>query len=74
MIESSSIGNSDARPSRAIARPPTPSNRTASPSRWRSTFIRLAPRRSPDSSVAIRKIFRTVSAVPCCGITLEGPG
>jgi hypothetical protein len=26
MIESSSIGNNDIRPSRAIARPPTPSN------------------------------------------------
>src|SRR5450631_1799003 len=30
----------------------------ASPRRWRSTFIRPAPSRSPDSSVATRKIFR----------------
>ena len=57
MIDSSSIGNSEAKPSRAIDWPPTPSNCTASPSRWRNTFIRLAPSRSPDSSVAIRKIF-----------------
>ena len=41
-----------------MARPPTPSNSTAPPSRWRSTFIRPAPRRSPDSSVAIRNILR----------------
>ena len=45
-----------------MVRPPTPSNCTRSPSRWRNTFIRLAPSRSPDSSVAIRNIFRSAMA------------
>ena len=62
MIDSSSIGNSEVSPSRAMARPPTPSNCTASPRRWRSTFIRPAPSRSPDSSVAIRNILRPTLA------------
>ena len=69
MIDSSSIGNSDVSPSRAIGWPPTPSNRTAPPRRWRSTFIRPAPSRSPDSSVAIRNIFRATLAVGRAGIT-----
>src|SRR6266700_1510322 len=62
-IDTSSIGNSDASPSRVIARPPTPWNWTASPRRWRNTFIRPAPSRSPDSSVAIRKILRAILMV-----------
>ena len=73
MIDSSSIGNSVVRPSRAIDWPPTPSKRTAPPSRWRNTFIRLAPSRSPDSSVAIRNIFRATSPVVRAGITPATP-
>ena len=69
MIDSSSIGNSDTRPSRAMARPPTPSKRTAPPSRCRSTFIRLAPSRSPDSSAATRKILRSTRSAARSAIT-----
>src|SRR6202522_3676193 len=69
MIDNSSIGNSDFSPSLAIARPPTPSNLTASPRRWRSTFIRWAPSRSPDSSVAIRKILR--ATLPFAGVGIR---
>ncbi len=50
-------------------KPPTPSNRTASPSRCRKTFIRLEPSRSPDSSVAMRNIFRETFAAGPSGIT-----
>ena len=56
-----------------MARPPTPSNWTASPRRWRSTFIRPAPSRSPDSSVAIRNILRPTVAPGRAGLTPEGP-
>ena len=46
-----------------LARVAPASKRTASPSRWRNTFIRLAPSRSPDSSVATMNILRvTLSA------------
>ncbi|MGY3358630.1 hypothetical protein ACVWZK_005293 [Bradyrhizobium sp. GM0.4] len=63
-IESCSIGNSVSSPWRAMVWPPTPTNCTPSPRRWRSTFIKALPSRSPDSSVAIRKILRLGSR-PC---------
>ncbi len=57
LMASSFSGNRLWRPRSAIAPPPTPANVTGPGSRAAIAAISEAPRRSPDSSPAIRKIL-----------------